>query len=123
MPHYIRVNAFNGLHGRALPAALGMRIANPDMKVIVESGDGDTYGEGGNHLLHNIRRNPDISHLVHNNQIYGLTKARPLLLQNMSSKQRSSPGGVKSDPFNPVLFAVAMKASLWPEHLLQRRSI
>ncbi len=111
MPHYIRVNAFNGLHGRALPAALGMRIANPDMKVIVESGDGDTYGEGGNHLLHNIRRNPDISHLVHNNQIYGLTKGQASPTSEYVLKTAVQPGGVKSDPFNPVLFAVAMKAS------------
>ena len=76
MVHYIRVNGFNGLHGRALPAAIGMVVANPEMKVIVESGDGDNYGEGGNHLLHNIRRNPDLTHLVHNNQIYGLTKGQ-----------------------------------------------
>ena len=76
MPQYIDVNGFNGLHGRALPPAIGIRFANKNLKVIVESGDGDTYGEGGNHFIHTIRRNVDIAHFVHNNQVYGLTKGQ-----------------------------------------------
>ncbi|MFW5856076.1 MAG: thiamine pyrophosphate-dependent enzyme [Bacillota bacterium] len=111
MPHYINMNGFNGLHGRALPPALGMRIANHKMKVIVESGDGCTYGEGGNHILHNIRRNPDITHLVHDNQIYGLTKgqAAPTTGEDMITKIQ--PEGVNSAPLNPVRFALGMEAS------------
>ena len=65
LPHHVDVNVFNGLHGRALPAALAIRMANPSLTVVVSSGDGDIYGEGGNHLVHNIRRNPDIAVFVH----------------------------------------------------------
>ncbi len=111
MPHFIRINGFNGLHGRSLPPAIGMRIANQKIITIVESGDGCTYGEGGNHLLHNIRRNPDLTHLVHDNQIYGLTKgqASPTTGENMVTKVH--PDGVNAEPLNPVKFAVGMDAS------------
>lgn len=111
MPHYIKVNGFNGLHGRSLPPAIGMRVANPEMTVIVESGDGCSYGEGGNHILHNIRRNPDIIHLVHDNQIYGLTKgqASPTSVEELRTPVQTH--GVNAEPLNPVRFAVGMKAS------------
>ncbi|GAB6098773.1 2-oxoacid:ferredoxin oxidoreductase subunit beta [Halanaerocella petrolearia] len=111
MPHYLKINGFNGLHGRALPPAIGMRIANTEMKVIVESGDGDTYGEGGNHILHNIRRNPDITHLVHDNQIYGLTKGQASPTTGHEIKSGVQPNGITARPFNPIKFAVAMEAS------------
>lgn len=75
-PHYLKVHYFNGLHGRALPPATAIKIANPSLTVIAESGDGDTYGEGGNHFLHTVRRNPDITNIVHDNMIYGLTKGQ-----------------------------------------------
>ncbi len=110
-PHYIRLNGFNGLHGRALPPSLGMRVANPEMKVIVESGDGDTYGEGGNHILHNIRRNPNITHLVHDNQIYGLTKGQASPTTGYDIRTAVQPRGINAEPFNPIRFAVGMKAS------------
>lgn len=70
-------NGFSGLHGRVLPAALGIHAVNPELKIIINTGDGDSYGEGGNHLIHTIRRNPNITHFVHNNQIYGLTTGQP----------------------------------------------
>ena len=73
MPQYIDVNYFNGLHGRALPAAVAIKASNPKLTVIAEGGDGDMYGEGGNHFIHNVRRNPDIAHFVHDNMVYGLT--------------------------------------------------
>ena len=76
MPQYFKTNYFNGLHGRTLPSATAIKAVNPDLTVIAESGDGDMYGEGGNHLLHAIRRNPDITNIVHNNMIYGLTKGQ-----------------------------------------------
>ena len=66
-PHYLKSHFFNGLHGRALPAATAIKVANPGLTVIVESGDGDMYGEGGNHLIHTMRRNPNITNIVHNN--------------------------------------------------------
>ena len=111
MPHYINVNGFNGLHGRSIPPAIGMRVANPEMTVIVESGDGCSYGEGGNHILHNMRRNPDIIHLVHDNQIYGLTKgqASPTSVEELRTPVQTH--GVNAEPLNPVRFAVGMKAS------------
>ncbi|MFW6279315.1 MAG: thiamine pyrophosphate-dependent enzyme [Bacillota bacterium] len=111
MPHYINVNGFNGLHGRSLPPALGVRIANQNLSVIVESGDGCTYGEGGNHILHNIRRNPDLVHLVHNNQIYGLTKGQASPTTGPEIKTGVQPYGINAEPFAPVRFALGMKAS------------
>jgi len=75
-PHYVRCNTFNGLHGRTLPVATGIKLANHEMLVIAVAGDGDCYGEGGNHLLHAMRRNIGIKLFVHNNQIYGLTKGQ-----------------------------------------------
>ena len=75
-PQYVNANMYNGLHGRALPAATGIKLANRNLTVVAESGDGDMYGEGGNHLIHAMRRNPDITNIVHNNMIYGLTKGQ-----------------------------------------------
>lgn len=76
LPHYIRSNFFNGLHGRSIPPATGIKATNPDLVVIAESGDGDIYGEGGNHFIHAMRRNPDITVIVHDNMVYGLTKGQ-----------------------------------------------
>lgn len=76
MPQYIDLNFYNGLHGRGLPVALAIKMANPNLTVIAEGGDGDMYGEGGNHFLHSVRRNPNILHLVHDRQVYGLTKGQ-----------------------------------------------
>ena len=109
-PHYLRANVFNGLHGRSLPVATGAKLANPNLTVIAESGDGCSYGEGGNHFLAAIRRNINITYLVHNNQIYGLTKgqASPTTAEGHTTK--AQPGGVPSRPFNPIAVAVAMQA-------------
>ena len=74
---FVVANGFSGLHGRVLPAALGIHAANPELEIIINTGDGDSYGEGGNHLIHTIRRNPNFTHFVHNNQIYGLTTGQP----------------------------------------------
>ncbi len=123
-PHYLNANLFNGLHGRALPVAAGAKLANPRLTMIVESGDGCTYGEGGNHFLAAIRRNSDVTLLVHNNQVYGLTKgqASPTSLEGFVTK--AQPDGAHSQPFNPVAVAVAMKAGFvarsfsgMPDHL------
>jgi 2-oxoglutarate ferredoxin oxidoreductase subunit beta len=109
-PHYLNANVFNGLHGRSLPIATGAKLTNPDLVVIVESGDGCNYGEGGNHFLAAIRRNIDVTLLVHNNQIYGLTKgqASPTTAEDFVTK--AQPEGVFSAPFNPIAVAVAMQA-------------
>jgi 2-oxoglutarate ferredoxin oxidoreductase subunit beta len=109
-PHYLNANVFNGLHGRALPVATGAKLANPALTVIVESGDGCTYGEGGNHFLAAIRRNINVTVLVHNNQVYGLTKGQASPTSDEGFVTKAQPHGVYSEPFNPVAVAVAMKA-------------
>lgn len=109
-PHYLNVNFFNGLHGRSLPVATGARLANPALKVIAESGDGCMYGEGGNHFLAAIRRNVDITVLVHDNQVYGLTKGQASPTSDEGFVTKAQPDGVHAAPFNPVAVAVAMKA-------------
>lgn len=110
-PQYYDVSYFNGLHGRALPVACGIKAANPNLTVLVESGDGDMYGEGGNHFIHAIRRNPDITVLVHDNMIYGLTKgqASPTSLRGMTTGIQIR--GVTSTPLNPPALALAAGAT------------
>ena len=90
LPHYIITNVFNGLHGRSIPVALAVKT-KPRLLVIAESGDGCMYGEGGNHFLHALR-NPDITVIVHNNQVYGWTRDRLLLLQKKDLFLKLSPG-------------------------------
>lgn len=109
-PHYLNANVFNGLHGRSLPAATGAKISNPDLTVIVESGDGCHYGEGGNHFLAAIRRNVDMTVIVHDNQVYGLTKGQASPTSAEGFVTKTQPQGVHNAPFNAVQIAVAMKA-------------
>lgn len=110
-PHYMNCNMINGLHGRSLPVAQGAKMANPELTVICESGDGCSYGEGGNHFLAAIRRNLDITLLVHNNQIYGLTKGQGSPTTTRGQVTKTQPDGVESEAFNPLAVAIAMKAS------------
>jgi len=109
LPQYIKCNYFNGLHGRALPAATAIKAANTELIVIAESGDGDMYGEGGNHFIHTIRRNPNITNIVHNNMIYGLTKgqASPTSSKGMKTSLQT----VINEPFNPLAVAISLNAS------------
>ncbi len=109
-PQYISANRFCGLHGRALPAAIAAKIVNPGLTVVVDSGDGDSYGEGGNHFLHNIRRNVNIAHFVHDNQIYGLTKGQASPTTSRGHVTDTQPDGSMNDPINPVLVAIAAGA-------------
>lgn len=108
MPHYIKANFFNGLHGRALPAAAAAKIANRELTVIVTTGDGDCYGEGGNHFIHNIRRNVDMTVIVHDNQVYGLTKGQASPTTEQGVKTKVQPGGVILAPFPPLEAALAL---------------
>jgi 2-oxoglutarate ferredoxin oxidoreductase subunit beta len=111
LPHYTRANVFNGLHGRALPAAVGIKLANHDLEVVVTSGDGDMYGEGGNHLLQNLRRNVGVKAFVHNNQVYGLTKGQASPTSDLGFVTPVQPEGVATPPFNPLAIAVAEDCS------------
>lgn len=111
IPQYFKTNYFNGLHGRALPPAVGIKSANPNLTVIAESGDGDMYGEGGNHFIHTIRRNPDITNIIHNNMVYGLTKGQASPTSEIGFKTPVQTNGVILEPFNPISVAIALDAS------------
>lgn len=108
---FLRCQGFHGLHGRALPVATGIALTNPDLKVIVELGDGDGYGIGGNHFLHSCRRNVEMTAIFHNNQIYGLTTGQASPTTDQFMKTPSTPGGVIEEPVNPVGVAVAQGAT------------
>lgn len=108
-PHYIHCNGHNGLHGRSLPVAQAARLANTGMPVLVSSGDGCSYGEGGNHFLAAIRRNVNITLIAHDNQIYGLTKGQASPTTTQGHVTKAQPLGAPSAAFNPVAVAVAMK--------------
>lgn len=109
-PYYIDTHMFCGLHGRALPVATTLKASNPTLHVIAEGGDGDMYGEGGNHLIHTIRRNPDIVHIVHNNMVYGLTKGQASPTSQRGFQTPVHVNGVTNEPFNPISVALALKA-------------
>jgi 2-oxoglutarate ferredoxin oxidoreductase subunit beta len=110
LPHYTRGNVFNSLHGRPVPPAIGAKIANPDLIVIAVSGDGDGYGEGGNHFIHAARRNHDITYLVHNNQVYGLTKGQASPTSDVGFVTKTTPYGA-ANPVNPISLAIVSGAS------------
>jgi 2-oxoglutarate ferredoxin oxidoreductase subunit beta len=110
-PHYTKCNTFNGLHGRTLPVATGIKLANHQMPVIAVTGDGDCYGEGGNHLMAAIRRNINVKLFVHDNQIYGLTKGQPSPTTGEGMVTKNMPFGVISEQFNPMALAVALDCS------------
>jgi 2-oxoglutarate ferredoxin oxidoreductase subunit beta len=110
-PHYLRCNAFNGLHGRTLPVATGLKLANHELTVLAEGGDGDGYTEGGNHVIHALRRTVDINYLVHNNQVYGLTKGQTSPTSDLGFVSKTTPMGSLYPPLNPLLLAIAMNGS------------
>jgi 2-oxoglutarate ferredoxin oxidoreductase subunit beta len=123
-PHYTYANVYNGLHGRAVPAATGIKFANPELEVIITSGDGDMYGEGGNHIMHAMRRNVSIKAFVHDNQIYGLTKGQASPMSEPGLVTKVQTFGVTSVPANPlamgVIYDIAMVARAFvgdPAHL------
>lgn len=110
-PHFLKCNAFHSLHGRALPLATGAKIANHELTIVVNSGDGDCYGEGGNHFINAIRRNIDITLLVHNNMVYGLTKGQASPTSQLGMVTKIQHHGVISMPLNPISFALSLGAA------------
>ena len=126
LPHYMRVNAFDSVHGRALPVAMGLKLANHDLTVISITGDGDGYGIGGNHFIHTCRRNPDIVHIAENNQVYGLTKGQYSPTSDLGYITTTSPEGTIELAINPIAMAitagatfVARTSSGDPKHMTQ----
>ena len=110
MPHYLDVNYFNGLHGRSLPLAVGIKLARPDLTVVAYSGDGCMYGEGGNHFLHTIRRRLDLTILVSDNRVYALTKGQSSPTSDPDVKNPLSPEGSRNIPLNPLSLAITVGA-------------
>lgn len=110
-PHFMKVNFINGLHGRSLPVATAVKAANPSLHVVAIGGDGCMYSEGGNHLLHAIRRNVNITTVVHNNMVYGLTKGQASPTSQEGFKTKIQVDGVINRPFNPIAFAISQNAT------------
>lgn len=107
MADFNKVYGFHSLHGRAIPSAIGAKLANHDLKIIVVAGDGDTYGEGMNHLLSAARGNHDITVLVHNNQTYSLTTGQSSPTTAKGRKTKSTPDGLVEEPINPLALTLS----------------
>lgn len=105
------VQGFHALHGRALPPASAFALTRPDLKVVVEMGDGDCYGLGLSHFIHSVRRNIDMTAIVHDNQIYGLTTGQASPTTDQMMRTVSTPAGVLEQPVNPIGLALAQGAT------------
>jgi 2-oxoglutarate ferredoxin oxidoreductase subunit beta len=123
-PYYMSTFGFHTIHGRAPAVATGVKLANPDLSVWVVTGDGDALSIGGNHLIHLLRRNVDLTVLLFNNRIYGLTKGQYSPTSEFGKKTKSSPYGSVDHPFNPLSLAlgadatfVARTVDIYPKHL------
>jgi 2-oxoglutarate ferredoxin oxidoreductase subunit beta len=103
---YVNVNTFHGIHGRVLPIATGIKLANPDLTVIGFSGDADCYDEGWDHFCHAVRRNMDITLIVHNNMILGLTTGQTTATSQTGFRSKSTPFGSVVPPLNPIAHAL-----------------
>jgi len=112
IPAYLNTYGFHGVHGRALPLGVGLKVSRPDLTVLVSGGDGDGFSIGGNHFLHACRRNVDITYIVMDNQVYGMTKgqASPTTAPDWSLS-KLTPGGPGINPFYPLVVALASGAN------------
>jgi 2-oxoglutarate ferredoxin oxidoreductase subunit beta len=111
MIDYLNVNGFHSIHGRVLPVATGITLANPDIKVIGFSGDGDCYDEGWDHFAHAIRRNINMTLLVHDNMVFALTTGQTTATTRLGSKTKSTPYGAITPPINPLAHALVSNAT------------
>jgi len=111
MNDFLNAYAIHALHGRAIPNAIGIKIANHQTKVIAIVGDGDCYGEGGNHFLHACRGNHDITVVVHDNSVYGLTTGQVAPTARKGYKSKSTPAGIIEVPINPLALALTQGAT------------
>ena len=111
LPHYLKSNGFHTLHGRSLPIATGIRLANHNLKMLVVHGDGDGYGMGLGHMLHAIRRNVNLVDLVQNNQVYGLTKGQYSPTSEQGYISKTSPEGTVEAAVNPLALAISAGAT------------
>ncbi|WP_067049273.1 thiamine pyrophosphate-dependent enzyme [Methanofollis ethanolicus] len=108
---YLAVNSFYAIHGRTLPVAAGIKLANPGLTVIACAGDGDAYAEGLDHLVFAAKRNQDITVIIHDNRVYGLTTGQYTPTSYEGFRGRSTPGGIRERPINPVALMLASGAT------------
>jgi len=108
---YLNINSFYSLHGRTIPVATGIKLANPDLTVICCCGDGDCYAEGLDHLIFAAKRNVDITVIVHNNRVYGLTTGQYTPTSPLGFRGKSTPAGTAEFPLNPVELMLASGAT------------
>lgn len=111
LPGYIHAYGFHGLHGRALAQATGMKLANHDLHVVITGGDGDGYGIGVQHFIHTMRRNLDLTYIVMDNQIYGLTTGQASPTTEKGERTKSTPGGCPEEEINPLALALVTGAT------------
>ncbi|HEX8740039.1 MAG TPA: 2-oxoacid:ferredoxin oxidoreductase subunit beta [Casimicrobiaceae bacterium] len=111
LPAYMACYGFHGVHGRALAAATGLKVARPELTVLATGGDGDGYSIGGNHFLHACRRNVDLTYIVMDNHVYGMTKGQPSPTTEPDWDSRLSPGGTGVRVFHPLVIALASGAN------------
>jgi len=108
---YLNLNGINTLHGRVLPTCLGVKVGNPNLKVIGFSGDGDAYAEGIEHLIHAARYNSNFTYFVHNNKVFALTTGQPTPTTEKGFQDKTNPLGVKIQPLNPIKLMLASGAT------------
>ncbi len=106
LPHYVNTYGYEGIHGRPLPVASAIKLANNRLNVVAVGGDGDGYGIGVQHFVHIMRRNYDLTYIVHDNQIYGLTTGQASPTSLLGMKTKTTPWGVIEEPFRPVATAI-----------------
>jgi len=111
IPAYLNTYGFHGVHGRALALATGLKLSRPDLNVLVTGGDGDGFSIGGNHFLHACRRNVDLTYIVMDNRVYGMTKGQPSPTTEPDWDSALAPGGTGLRPFNPLVIALASGAN------------
>jgi len=111
IPAYLNTYGFHGVHGRATALATGLKLSRPDLTVLVTGGDGDGFSIGGNHFLHACRRNVDMTYIVMDNRVYGMTKGQPSPTTEPDWDSALSPGGTGLRPFNPLVIALASGAN------------
>jgi 2-oxoglutarate ferredoxin oxidoreductase subunit beta len=111
LSHYVNAYSLHGTHGRAVPTATGIKAARPDLTVFAVGGDGDGLGIGGGHIVHAARKNVDITYLLLDNRIYGLTKGQASPTTPVGNMTKTTPHGVYEDPMNPVAIFLAYDVS------------
>ena len=111
IPAYTNCYGFHGVHGRGLALATGLKVARPDLTVLAAGGDGDGFSIGGNHFLHACRRNVDLTYIVMDNRVYGMTKGQPSPTTEPDWDSALAPGGTGISPFHPLVIALAAGAN------------